>query len=415
MGFFNRKKAQIVEERADITVDDVLLSALVGSSSTTKESALNIPTVRGGIDYIANTVSMLPIKLYEELDGKVKEIKNDPRIRILNDDTGDTLDAVQFWRAIIEDYFLGKGGYAYINKQRNTVTSLHYVREEAISIVKNTDEIFKDYDIYVNADHYKPFDFIKILRNTKDGCKGKSIIEENPLIISVLYNTLKFEDDLVAKGGNKKGFIKSVGKLTQDVMDALKAAWRKLYSNNNDNVIILNNGLEFQEASNTSVEMQLNENKQTNSLEISKILRVPETIIKGNATEQDYLNGFKSAVLPVIRAIECALNRDYLLENEKNTKYWAFDTKEITKGDIKARYEAYKVAIDANFMQPDEARYLEDMEPLGLDFIKLSLDSVLYNPNTKEIYTPNTGLTQDMNNLKDDKTEKGDENIEHRD
>ena len=33
---------------------------------------------------------------------------------------------------------------------------------------------------------------------------------------------------------------------------------------------VLNNGLEFQEASNTSVEMQLNENKQTNSNEYAR-------------------------------------------------------------------------------------------------------------------------------------------------
>jgi len=62
---------------------------------------------------------------------------------LLNDDTGDTLDSVQFWRALITDYFLGKGGYAYINRNRNNVSSLHYVNEDYIAIIKNTDPIFR--------------------------------------------------------------------------------------------------------------------------------------------------------------------------------------------------------------------------------------------------------------------------------
>ena len=124
------------------------------------------------------------------------------------------------------------------------------------------------------------------------------------------------------------------------------------------------------------------------------MFNVPESIIKGNANAEDYVIGFKVAVMPVLRAIECALNRDFLLEREKRGStiyYWAFDTKEITKGDIKTRYEAYRTAIEANFMQVDEVRYLEDMEPMGLNFIKMGLNDVLYYPETGEIYTPNTG------------------------
>lgn len=400
MGWFSRKK----EERADTAitppVDDVLLKAMLGTSTITKAEALNIPSVKSCINFIADTVSMLPIKLYKEEDGKAVEVKNDRRVKLLNDDTGDTLDAVQFWRALIADYFLGKGGYAYINKQRNEFASLHYVDEVNISISKNADPIFKDYAILVNGNTYKPYDFIKILRNTKDGAQGTSIIEENSLILSVAYNSLIFEETLVKKGGNKKGFVKSSKKLTEAAIEALKAAWRKLYSNNSDNVVVLNDGLEFQEASNTSVEMQLNENKTSNSAEICKIFNIPENIIKGTATSKEFSNGFKMGIMPLLRVIECALNKDFLLEKEKGSFYFAFDTKEMLRGDIKERFEAYKMAIEANFMQPDEARYMEDWEPLGLDFIKLGLDSVLYNPKTKEIYTPNTNQTQNMNKLK---------------
>jgi len=401
------QKEERTEQVAEPSTDDVLLKALLGNTTITKEQALNIPSVQSCINFVANTVSMLPIKLYKDNNGKAEEVKDDVRVDLLNDDTKDTLDAVQFWRAIITDYFLGKGGYAYINRNLNNVISLHYVDESYISIVKNTDPIFKDYKILVNGKGYWPFEFIKILRNTKDGAQGTSLIEENNLILSVAYNSLIFEETLVKKGGNKKGFIKSPRKLTQEAIDKLKEAWRRLYNNNSDNVVILNDGLDFQEASNTSVEMQLNENKETNSAEICKLFNIPVNIIKGTATRQEYTNGFKMGVMPVLRTIECALNRELLLEDEKSSFYWAFDTKEMLKGELLERYQAYKTAIEANFMQPDEVRYMEDMEPLGLNYIKLGLDTVLYNPKTGEIYTPNTNKVQNMTKLKggdDDKS-----------
>jgi len=394
------QKEERTEQVVEPSTDDVLLKALLGNTTITKEQALNIPSVQSCINFIADTVSMLPIKLYKDNNGKAEEVKDDVRVDLLNDDTKDTLDAVQFWRAIITDYFLGKGGYAYINRNLNNVISLHYVDESYISIVKNTDPIFKDYKILVNGKGYWPYEFIKILRNTKDGAQGISLIEENNLILSVAYNSLIFEETLVKKGGNKKGFIKSPRKLTQEAIDKLKEAWRRLYSNNSDNVVILNDGLEFQEASNTSVEMQLNENKETNSAEICKLFNIPENIIKGTATAKEYTNAFKMGVMPVLKAIECALNRELLLEKEKSSFYFAFDTKEMLKGDIKERFEAYKIAIESNFMQIDEVRYMEDLPALGINWIKLGLDSVLYNPVTGEIYTPNTDSIKKLGELK---------------
>ena len=65
----------------------------------------------------------------------------------------------------------------------------------------------------------------------------------------------------------------------------------------------------------------------------------------------------------------------------------------LLKGSLKERYEAYKLALDGNFMQIDEVRYAEDMKPLGLTWIRLGLQDVLYDPKTKTVYTPNTNQT----------------------
>lgn len=141
--------------------------------------------------------------------------------------------------------------------------------------------------------------------------------------------------------------------------------------------------------------MQLNENKESNANEICKLFGFPSTILVGNATTEDkkeYIN----AVVQLLSVIETALDKDLLLEREKGSFYFAFDTKEITRGSLEERFNAYSVALQSNFMQLDEVRALEDLAPLGFNFLKLGLADVFVNPVTLEVYTPNTGQTTNL-------------------
>lgn len=373
--------------------EDALLRTILAADCMTRDQAMNVPAFAACVNKIAETVSTIPIRLYKLVEGKLEEVKEDERTRLLNDDTGDTLDGVQFKRALVRDYLTGKGGYAFINRTGTRIKSLHYVKESEISFMFASDPIFKDYDIMIQGTKYKPFEFLKILRNTEDGRSGKSVVDENSEVLSVAYHSLEYEKGLVKTGGNKKGFIKSPRKLAQAAIDALKAAWRNLYQNNTENVVILNEGLEFQEASNTSVEMQLNENKKTNSDEICKLFNMPPAMINGGSTEEDKTNFVQYCLNPILKEFECALNRDLLLESEKGSYYFAADTSELTKGDLEKRFRAYETASKNGFMQIDEIRLKENLPPLGLDFVRLGLQDVLYDPETKQFYMPNMNAT----------------------
>ena len=394
MGIFDIFRGEKRAER-QVSFDDELLKALLSSEKVTRETALQIPAISSGIELIAGIIASTPIKLYVEKDGKTDEVKNDLRLRLLNDETGDTLNSNEFWRAMIHDYYLGRGGYAYINRSRGRIVSLHYVDSRHITILRSTDHIFKDYDVCVDGVRYAPHNFIRILRNTCDGAEGTPITADNSKIIETAMQTLRLESYFAKKGGNKKGFIKSKKKLDQGAIDRLKEGFAQMYSNDSDNVVVLSDGLDFQETSSTSVEMQLNENKKTNANEFAKLFHVPVDTMERKTKDMAALA--KLAAIPLMTTIQCALNASLLLEKEKGSHYWAFDTKELLKGDIKERYEAYKLALDANFMQVDEVRFAEDLAPLGLNWIKLGLQDVLYDPKTKVIYTPNTNKTGVMN------------------
>lgn len=389
MWLFN-KRADSDETASSETkkTEDDILQAFYDDDNIDFDKAMKVPAFSSCVNMIAGTISMIPIKLYKRNGDAVEEIKDDKRVRLLNDDPGDTLNAVQMKKALVKDYF-GKGGYVYINRNGLDIASLHYVDSKEIAFEYSMDPIFKEYRILVKGDKYNPYDFIKVLRSTKNGYESADFVNETREILGVAYSSLIFEKNLVKTGGNKKGFVKCVKKLSDEALKSLKAAWRMLYRNNSENVVVLNDGLEFQESSSTSVELQLNENKKSNSDEICKIFNIPPEMVRGGAKESDKINYIQYCIIPILREIECSLNRDLLLEKEKESCFFAADTTELTKGDIKTRYEAYAIASKNGFMQLDEIRFKENMPALGLSFIKFGLQDVMYNPVTKEFYVPN--------------------------
>ena len=390
--FFKREDTAPQQQQEEIynplnNVNDVLLKALLNNDPITRENAMTIPAVSGAVDFIANTVASMPIKLYKYTKGKVEEQEKDTRVKILNGDTGDTLDAFQLKKAMVTDYLMGRGGYAYIERNRNEITGLYYVEDIYITILRNYKPIYKDYVILVEGQQYRKWDFLKLLRNTRDGAEGIGVTEEVSKALETAFNTIVYQLGLVKSGGNKKGFIKSERKLTQEAIDLLKQAWKNLYANNEENVVVLNNGLEFQEASNSSVEMQLNESKQTLQNEINNIFHI---------YPDDYWRTFKEAIYPIIRAFTTALNRDFLLESEKKSYFFEFDVKEIVKANITERYAAYKTAKETGFMTINEIRRAENMNYVeGLDVVNVGLGAVLFDVNTGTYYTPNMDATMD--------------------
>lgn len=390
MGLF-RKKIENEATSGVLIGDKDLLSALMNGDIITKEQALSIPAVASAIDTIAGKISIIPLKLYKETikDGKKKvESVKDSRCNLINDDTGDILDGVQFKKAIIADYFLEKGGYAFIQRNGNKVASIHYVDAEKITILKNENPIFKSCQISVNGATYKEWQFLKLLRNTKDGASGRSVREEISKALLTAYENLVMLYSSAKKGGKKRGFLMTDKALTREVLDKLKQDWESLYSNDGLNSIVLPNGTKFQESTDSTFETSVNAIRKQLNDEIKEIFHI--------GTDEET---FKNAVIPILTAFECASNRVLLLESEKEKGYFfAFDTKDILKGSMKERFEAYGIGIEKGYIMPNEARYLENMDEIdGLDVINFGLSAVLYDPKTKTYYTPNTGEQKGLN------------------
>ena len=99
MGLFDRfiKRESTPEtttqEPSTQIATDVLLQALLNNETITREQALTLPAVSGAVNLISNMIASMPVKLYKYKQGKIETVEDDTRVKLLNGDTGDTLDA----------------------------------------------------------------------------------------------------------------------------------------------------------------------------------------------------------------------------------------------------------------------------------------------------------------------------------
>lgn len=385
------------EQRSVTNLEDILIKSGALTTKITKDQAMQIPVFAACVDLISSTIASLPVHLYKQTGDATEQIDDD-RADLLNHETGDTLDGYQMKKAWVTDYLCEGAGYIYINRSRNKVKSLNYVDHDYVAINYNFDPIYKQGNFIVYGQSYRDFEFLKLLRRTKNGFSGQGIIEENNKMLSIAYNQMIFEDILARTGGSKRGFLKSQGRLSKEAMDELKKGWRELYSTDGDNIMVLNSGLDFAEASLTSVELQMNENKITNAELICKMFLVPPSLLAGTANNAEYLNWIKVCISPLITAMEVSLNKDLLLPSEQGNRCFCADTTELLKADVETRFRSYEIGLKNAIYQIDEVRRKENLPPLDLKFLKFGLQDVLFWPDSQEIYTPNTNSKYDINN-----------------
>jgi HK97 family phage portal protein len=395
-------------------VDDVLLRALLGGDTINTETAMSIPAVANAVNRVAAMVAILSVKLYElktDKDGReiTTEIKGDPRTFLLNVDGNDTLTSYNTRYNLAKDYLLEKGAFLYIKKSRGDIESLIYCPPDQVNaVVNDTDPLHKDGKYLVMGQQYELFDFVAVLRNSKNGIFGEGLRGQITKVMQTALNNILYEMGVTRKGGAQKGFLQSERELSKPAMEELKSAWRQMFSTNEENMMVLNKGITFTPANDNAVDLQINQRKQTLAKEIDGVFGIHN---------EKFDDIFRDAVVPVLEAIESALNKTMLTEEEKQNRFFQFDKTEVLKASLKERYEAYRIASDIGVLTKNEIRDKEDLQPIdGLDVVGMGLGDVLFDVKTKTYYTPNTGDTKKFDeDIVVDEEKETDEEVKNED
>lgn len=385
--FFGKK-----EERSDNEVIADFISGLTTSNSAvTKQEALSIPVVAKSVDWISSVIASLPIKMYKRTEKGYIELYDDYRLPLLNDYSGNCMTANDLKRQIISDLLLEGNGYAYISKRGNKITKLSYVPTSKLTYTESVDSVNKIVNVWVDGKQVQDYNVFRLVTSSKNGISGIGFVSDCQNLLGTILSSLAYEKSSISSGV-RRGFLKSKTKLDQDKITELKRAWKRLTSPSQTDVLVLNAGLEFEDASNTATESQLSQNKVINTQQVLSYFGLPTNFFEGTNSDA-YLTAVRIAVIPIVKQFVTALNNYMLLESEKLSLKFDIDTSEILRINANERYDAYQKGLTSGILTIDEVRRQENLPVLDLPYVKMSLADVLFNTNTGEIFVPNTGTT----------------------
>lgn len=393
---FNRNGVEITPEELDLHLEGTDKHP---QDFVTREKALSLPSVYANVELIANTIGNLEIKLYRENKGSVEEVKGDRRIILLNDEPNAFMTGDELKKAMVRDYLLEGNCYVYIEGQGLSKDNqkLHYIPTNKVNLLLSPGAIIKEVTVLIEGKTYDISQFMICNKNTLNGVEGRGIVVECNDILKQALDNMEYTSRTMGNGGVKRGVLQSTRRLTAEAIAELKKAWKRLYEKNND-CIVLNEGITYHELQQTGAEMQMIESKSAIDADICKLFNVPVNMFDSSIPTEVWDAFVKLAITPILDKFEKVLNKCLLETDEKGGYYFAFDTKQLNKGDIEKRFKAYEIALKNGFMTPSEVRFEEDLNEITtLNFVKLNLGDVLMDIASGSIYTPNTNTTVNQN------------------
>lgn len=389
------------ETRSD---DEVLADFISGLSPlsgkvVSKKEALSIPVVAQSVNWISSVVASLPIKMYRKTEKGYIEVYDDYRLPLLNDYSGNCMTANDLKRQIISDLLLDGNGYAYISKRGNKITKLSYVPTTKLTYTESVNSIDKILNVWVDGKPVQDYNVFRVVNNTKNGISGIGFVSDCQDLLGTILSSLKYEHTSISSGV-RRGFLKSKTKLDSEKLSELKQAWRKLTSPEQSDVLVLNAGIEFEDASSTATESQLSQNKTINIQQVLSYFGLPTNFLEG-ANSDSYLTAVRIAILPIVSQLTTALNNYLLLESEKGTLKFDIDTNDVLRINSNERFDAYQKGLSSGILTIDEVRRMEALPVLDMQYLKLGLGDVLYNVQDGKIFVPNTGQMVDPNDNQD--------------
>ena len=377
-----------------------------GSTKISEEEALQIPAVTAAIDLISGSIAQLQFSLIKKNENTGEVIRNsdDHRLRLLNKQPNETMDAYTFKKMMVKDYLLYGASNAVIERNLNKVTGLYSIPTKNISVQVFVRNGYKKYSVTTlnsasGSKKFNDYQLLTVLRNSDDGLTGKGILEQHHDVLSLALSETKYAKNILQNGALPVGVLKSQQKLTEPAFNRLKASWANLYAGADKagKTVILEEGLDYTPISMKPNELQLTETKKATLADTARIFNIPESMLNANANkygsnEQNNLLFLQYCISPILSAIENAVNKELLLESEKEQGYtFKLDPSILLQTTRKDRAEAVGAEYKEGLISFWEARNeIDRPKTVEDDYFKLSLGAVLYKYETDEMIIPNT-------------------------
>jgi HK97 family phage portal protein len=367
----------------NVTADQLasMLGASVGTAAginVTPDLALRETTVYGCVALIAGAISTLPLPVYERTEDTRKRSKHDYWWMLNEQAYGEMTVATAMEYFVTSRLFYGDAFAKLIrpNPYTNRVVGWQPLHPNCVMPFRNSDNrlLYQVTEFGVTR-VYDPADIIHVPSLGFNGLRSPSPITYAAR--EAIGNSLaagRFNGQFFSQGSTHDIALKAKGNLTKEQADGLRASYLARQAGSRG-PLVLHGGLEVEKLSITPADAALLPTRQFTVEEICRVFGVPPFMIGatdkttswGSGIEQQGIAFVKYTLRRHLTPIEQEFNRKLWPSREKY--FVEYNTAALERGDFKTRMEGYRIAIgragEPGWMKPNEARHLENMEPVA--------------------------------------------------
>jgi HK97 family phage portal protein len=360
----------------------LLYAALGGYASNTGVpvtpfTALQSAAVYGCAKCISEDIAGLPLQVRRKAPSGGWVVDDEHPLNRLFRRPNRLMTAFQFWAYYLTSYCLRGNAYAVIMRDYDgNPVELIPVTPDRVTVRLSPEDGSPWYLVNAKqigiAQLFPMEDMLHLKNMSVDGYLGLSPIACAQDVIGLALAAQQHGAVLFRQGGQVSGVLKHPGRLGKEATDNLAESWRDTHGGvqNAHKIAILEEGMTFEKIALTNEDAQFLQTRQFQVLDICRLYRVPPHKLAeyGRATfnnleqmQQAYID---DCLGPHTDQIEGLMNDQLLVSWEWGTYETHFDFTMLLRGDTIRRYQSYQIGLNNGFLNRNEVRALENMNPI---------------------------------------------------
>lgn len=208
---------------------------------------------------------------------------------------------------------------------------------------------------------------------TRDGMTGLSPLYIAREAIGLAVGQSATANGFLESALRPSGIISFPERLkSQEIADRLRVQLREKYQGirRSGEMMILDGGAKFEQMTWTPQDAEFLDSRKLSNEDVARVFGVPPTCVgitdRGtySNTEQEATALVRNALGPLAARVEQALQRCVLTEAARRTLYIEHDLSALLRGDVQARFEAYRIGREIGALSPNDVRRRENEPPI---------------------------------------------------
>ena len=338
-----------------------------------RHSAIGVTAVWACVRLISETLASLPLKLYRKVGNGKEPAVEHPLYRVLHDAPNGEQTSF-LWREQTQAHVLLQGNtYSQIVRGNGLYAdSLQPLDPERMKVDRRDGKLFYEYHTKDRTVVLPRSDVLHIPGLGWDGVSGYPVIVVHAQAIGSSIAGDRYAAEFFGNSASPDGFITMKGNLKdKKAQERMQTSWEAAHSawGKKHRTAILEDGAEWKPISIPPEQAQFIETRRYHRSEVASIFRVPPHLIGdverstswGTGIEQQTIGFVVYTMMPWLVRWEQSLNRQLLLEDERDTYFFKFELKGLLRGDLAARQAFYHQMLNDGVFNADDVLELEDM------------------------------------------------------